>query len=601
MLTRFASFILASLLISQPAIMAAQQPATDSPSQPPSIRSTTRLVQVSVVALDGHGNPITGLTKEDFSLSDQGAPQTISVFNSEAPAATPPSRRLPANFFTNRYDLKGEDPGAVTIILFDALNTSAPDQAYVRKQILKFLQSLKPQDHVAIYALTTKLLILHDFAQDSTALVNAVNQFTPKETAAFDASNTPFIDLVDTFGDAGFARLQNNVNNANGQISDQNIENSVITTANAMQAIAEHVAVVPGRKSLVWVSGGFPLQIGNANIGMTDRDTLSFGNSPVPSTTAQSSSDQPLGGSSNPNQLPPPDRDLQVNTPDLGRATRALNSANVSIYPIDVHGVELSAGMSSDNRLPATTLASQGFNGRQDRRDTSRFLADRTGGVAFYGNNDIREGIRRAFDDGRFAYTIGFYPDHNTWDGSFREIKISVKTPGTKLRYRQGYFALPERSDPVDAVNADLRDAASSPLDSTSLGLIVAVKSVGTPPDRKLELRIALDPKQLLLQTSDNHRKGAVDMIFIQSSATGDVQAADKQHFDVSLDDKQFTYMASAGMILLRHVTLDPKSVEVRVILRDAASGSLGSVAIPVKTFFPPNAPAAAPSLAKPS
>ena len=59
--------------------------------------------------------------------------------------------------------------------------------------------------------------------------------------------------------------------------------------------------------------------------------------------------------------------------------------------------------------------------------------------------------------------------------------------------------------------------------------------------------------------------------------------------------------MASAGMILLRHVTLDPKSVEVRVILRDAASGSLGSVAIPVKTFFPPNAPAAAPSLAKPS
>jgi hypothetical protein len=186
-------------------------------------------------------------------------------------------------------------------------------------------------------------------------------------------------------------------------------------------------------------------------------------------------------------------------------------------------------------------------------------------------------------------------------DGSFREIKISVKTPGTKLRYRQGYFALPERSDPVDAVNADLRDAASSPLDSTSLGLIVAVKSVGTPPDRKLELRIALDPKQLLLQTSDNHRKGAVDMIFIQSSATGDVQAADKQHFDVSLDDKQFTYMASAGMILLRHVTLDPKSVEVRVILRDAASGSLGSVAIPVKTFFPPNAPAAAPSLAKPS
>jgi VWFA-related protein len=605
MLSRPTAAFLTALLLLQPCLPAQQQPppatapAASTASQP-SIRSTTRLVQVSVVALDNHGNPITGLTRDDFSLSDQGAPQTISVFTPAIPAPAKPPVVFPSNVFTNRYDLKGQDPGAVTILLFDALNTSAEDQAYVRKQILKFLQSMKPQDHVAIYALTTKLLILHDFTQDSTALVNAVSHFTPKETAAFDASNTAMVDLVDTFGDSGFTQLQNSVNNTNGQIADQSTENSVISTANAIAAIANHVAVVPGRKSLVWVSGGFPLQIGINNIGLSDREVMSFANSSSPS--ASQATDQPVGGSSNPNQLTSPDRDLQTSVPDINPAIQALNRANISIYPVDVHGVELSAGMSSDNRLPATTLAAQGFNPRRDRLDSFNLLADRTGGVAFYGNNDIREGIRRAFDDGRFAYTIGFYPDHNSWDGKFREIKIKVKTSGVQLRYRKGYFAVPELADSENTVKAALQDAAFSPLESTNLGIIVAAKSVDPASDRKLELRIALDPKQLLLQISPDHRKGSLDMMFVQTSPTGDVQSAEKQHFDVSLDDKQFAYMSTAGLILLRHVTISPDSAQLRVILRDAASGNLGSVAIPVKSLFPATAPAAAtPAFSKPS
>jgi VWFA-related protein len=606
-----ASVLVATLLVASSApITAAQQVTTapDLPTQPSTIRSTTRLVQVSVVALDSHGNPVTGLTKNDFTLTDEHAPQSISVFNSESPAPASPTRVLPANLFTNRYDLKGQDPGAVTVILFDALNTSSQDQSYARKQILKFLQSLQPQDHVAIYALTTKLLILHDFTQDVTALVNAVNHFTPKETAAFDASNTPLINLVDSFGDAGFARLQNNVNNANGLISDQNIKNSVITTANALQAIADHVAVVPGRKSLVWVSGGFPLQIGINNINSVDRDSLSFATSPVPNG-AETASDNPLGGSNNPNQLPKPDRDQQITaTPDVFRAIRALNRANISIYPIDVHGVELSAGMGAENVVPNSTLASGGFFGRQNRLDTFKLLADRTGGVAFYGNNDIREGVRRAFDDGRYAYTLGFYPDHNTWDGKFREIKVQVKTPGVQLRYRKGYFATPELSDSAAAVKLALQDVAISPLEATNLGMIVMGKSVGPLSDARLELRVALDPKQFLLQVADGHRTGALDMMFVQDSPTGEVLAAEEQHFAMNFDEKQFVYMAKAGLILERHVTVSPQSADLRVIVRDSGSGALGSVIIPIKALYPngvpvhsPSEPAVPPTPAKPS
>ena len=103
------------------------------------------------------------------------------------------------NVYTNRYELKGQDPGAVTVVLFDSLNTSPQDQEYVRQQVVKFLKNLKPQDHVAIYALTTKSLLLHEFTQDSTALVDATNKFKPKELAAFDACDTSQI-IVNAIG-----------------------------------------------------------------------------------------------------------------------------------------------------------------------------------------------------------------------------------------------------------------------------------------------------------------------------------------------------------------------------------------------------------------
>jgi len=611
MLARFASLVLSALLLLQTSPAApppaaaqrgsrqnslSQQSASAAPPQP-SIRSTTRLVQVSVVAVDKSGNPVTGLSKEDFSVSDQGAPQTISIFSAESPAPAVPVHLLPANAFTNRYDLKGQDPGAVTVILFDALNTAPEDQAYARKQLLKFLQTLKPEEHVALYALTNHLYILHDFTQDSAALVEAIGRFTPKESAAFDASTTAMIDLVSATGDSSWAAFQNNLNNANGEIADQNTINRVISTASAIEAIANHISIVPGRKSLVWVSGGFPLSIGLTSIGSVDRDTQTF----ATGTLASTASDNPVGGSSAPNQLTRPDREQLSNSPDVATAVQALNRANVSIYPIDVKGVELHAGMSSDNRTPSTSLADGGFFDRFNTRDTSNILADRTGGLAFYGNNDINQGIRRAFDDGRYTYTIGFYPDHNTWNGKYREIKIQVRAPGVKLRYRRGYFAVPEQVSSPNAIAADLQDAAFSPLDSTALSMIVSGKSMPSPPDHKLELQVGLDPKQLLLQSAAGHRKGALDMMFLQQSATGEVLSAEKQHFDVNLEDRQFAYLSRAGMVLLRHVTVDPKAVQLRVIVRDAGSGSVGSVAIPLKSLIPASDSTATPSFAKPS
>ena len=521
------------------------------------IRSTTRLVQVSVVVQDKKGEPLTGLKKEDFTIFDEGVAQNIAVFSSANPAPAAMPTPLPPNVFTNRFDLKGQDPGAVTIVLFDRLNSSVTDQAYVRKEILRFLQTLKPQDHVAIFALTSQLILLHDFTQDAVALVNAVAHFSPKEMAQFDASHPEYFDVPALHDDPGWMRFQAQLNQANDEIAQQaKFDRALITTA-ALEAIAEHVAAIPGRKNLVWVSGGFPLQIG---VGVIS-----------------------------PNQLGET-LDLEAK-----RTAQAMSRVNMAIYPVDVRGVVGNAAMSPTNPTDLKCMdcinespsPSSGSFARQDLRDSERFMADATGGEAFYGSNDVRDAMRRAFDDGRYAYTIGFYPNHGQWDGKFRKIKIQVSADGAKLRYRKGYVAFTDTAVEESQIKAELEQAAVSPIEATSLGMIVSGKLVEPSSNRNLELHIGLDPKQLQLEISQDHRKGAVDLFLLQLDAAGNMLAAEKQHIGVNLEEKQYEYLSRAAMVLDKHVVLKPESTELRVVIRDAGSSVLGSVSLPVSAFLP--------------
>jgi VWFA-related protein len=573
---RFLAFLGFSMIcaLSLETLANAQQSENrNTPAAPPTqqsaatIRSTTRLVQVSVVVTDKKGEPITGLKKEDFSIFDDSNQQQIAFFSEATPAPVAPVPPLPKNVFTNRFDLKGQDPGAVTVILFDSLNTSSQDQAYVREQVIKFLKSLKPQDHVAIYALTTQLLILHEFTQDASALVNAASQFMPKETAAYDASNPEYFDVAAFAGDPSWQKFQASVNGANARIAEQAKANRAETTTEAFAMIANHVAAIPGRKSLVWVSGSFPLRI---SLG-----TLNVRGSEIQELAKQ--------------------------------AARALNRANMAIYPVDATGVAVDTSMTADKAGNPVTLAcmdcvnqapypSPGMQSRRSNLDAERMLAEATGGQPFYGSNDIVAAMKRTFGDGRFAYTIGFYPSHGQWDGKYRKIAIRTDAKGAQLRYRTGYFAEAESANADEArAAAAMREAAMSPLDATGLGMIVTGKLAGAPADRKIELHVGLDPKQLLLQTAGNRQKGAVDLYFVQSDAKGQTVAAGKQRIALDLEEKQYEYLAKTGIVLAWHLTISPSATQVRLLARDAGSETLGSVTMPVQALLEAPGSSAAP------
>ena len=511
------------------------------------IHSTTRLVQLSVVVMDKKGEPVAGLNREDFTVFEEGKPQDIAFFSAGLRAPTAPLATLPPNAFTNRLDLKGQDPGAVTVILFDALNTSATDQMYIRKQILSFLRDLKPQDRVAVYALTKQLMTLHEFTLDASALVRSVSQFTPKELAEFDASNVDSMNILNmTDNPQEWPAIGAK---SSGDVAGRAMQDRIELTTGALRAIAEHVAAIPGRKNLIWVSGGFP-GLG-VNVTKPNRD--------------------------------PREADWITST------IEALNRVNVAIYPVDAHGVEIETGVSPVSSGPQAkyhaTDTPRMFE-EQEIRDTFRVVAERTGGKAFYGSNDIHDALVRASEDSRFAYTIGYYPENTVWDGKFREIGIKLRQEGMKLRYRRGYFATGEYASSEAQGVAALQEAAIRPLDATGLAMIVSGNLDGIAVEHKVELHVGLDPKQLLLEEKGNRRRGGIDLYFLQRGAKGETVAAESQRVGLDLEEKQYADLSNTGLVLGRHVTIAPEAAELRVLVRDVESEALGSVTIPVNALL---------------
>jgi VWFA-related protein len=536
---------------------------TQSPQQnsPPPLRATTRLVQVSVVVQDKHGNPVTGLTKEDFVLLDEKKPQTIQVFSMQTNQlrATPPAA-LPPDVYTNRVQERAVVPTGITVILLDGLNTKFEDQTYARKQVVKFLQQIQPQDRIALYTLGSKLRVLHDFTSDSASLVAALDQYHGRTPAELQ---TPAADKIDT----GSQMLDEFLNSSYQAESTFYIKDRVRKTMAALTEIAAHVGTLPGRKNLIWVSGSFPTIVGFENIMTGPRNnTTLFGD-------------------------------------DIEETARALNNANLAVYPVDARGLmatALNAGPRSSSAYSGGDSLRYGLQESPTAGPLSRMrspdpanlttmltLADRTGGKAFYNTNDILGAIRQAVDDSRATYEIGYYPEDITWDGKFREIKVEVKDKGMRIRARKGYFALPEPQLTQELRQAVIAQIATGPLDATGIGVKVHVRSAVAQPDRKMKVMIYFDPHEFNFTQKDGRWAGIVDTVFIELDDKSQPITAVDETLNLNFDDAKFNSLLKEGIRYGKEITIAPNTIEVRVLLRDATNGNVGSIQIPMAKYFP--------------
>lgn len=225
------------------------------------LKSITRLVVVDVVATDKNG-AVTDLKSDDFTVLEDGKEQKIRVFNFQQPHALPVGSaavalpKLPENVYSNaaRYNASS----ALNVVLLDALNTNLPHQAYVRDQMIRYLEKMPEGQPVAVYALSTKLTLLQDFTDDPVVLKKVAKELKLRTSPLQDnPAGGPDTELLPAgFADAGLVPAQ--MLNAMQSFEQERVafqtDLRVTYTLNALNSIARSLSGYPGRKNLIWIS-----------------------------------------------------------------------------------------------------------------------------------------------------------------------------------------------------------------------------------------------------------------------------------------------------------------------------------------------------------
>jgi VWFA-related protein len=530
----------------------------------PLLSVTSRLVQVSVVARDKSGQPVRDLTRDDFTIFDNGHPQKVAVFSLDVadPAAVAKSLAAASSksaplVVENRVAVPEEERMGITVIVLDALNLGSTDNfVYARRQLLEFLKTLQVGDPVAIYSINgPQVLLIHDFTDDAESLIETAKTLSSPKTqgeagsSPLSFSGDPSADGIG--GDPHFAQVAAMLTRASQADAAAHLHLTTEWTLSALEAIARHLTGIPGRKNMIWISSGYPM-----NIGLN------------PESFAAASQ-------------PGVNQELFDYSDRTNRIARLLAEAEVVVYPVDPAGVTTDHmyRASNNGRPPRGRMVTAGEKAAPGIA-TIRAIAKQTGGEAFV-NNAIAANIRKAVDDGRVTYTLGFYPQQGAWDGKFHSLKVGVDRAGVEVRTRSGYFAksvaelAPEREQA-------LKLAVASPLEGAAIGVKVNVPS--NPLDWSAQdVVVNINAHDLRFQPKDGRMQAAVDVVFAQQAADGRIMKGEQKSLSFNLTPESYDEALKTGLTLPEKLDVNRDAARVHIVVRDTATGALGSVSIPIR------------------
>lgn len=391
----------------------AAQPGTPQPPapQPPVFRAGINFVRVDVIVSDKQGSPVDDLQAADFSVTEDGKPQTIATFKlvklDGGAAAAPDGPPRPIRTGFDEETEAARDDVRLFAIFLDDYHVRRGASMRARGPLERFVDNqLGPSDMVGLMYPLESLSSLR-MTRNHGAIVKGIDQFVGRKFE-YEPKN----DFEEQYANYPASTVE--------QIRNQ-------VSLSAIKALIVHLgSLKEGRKSLILVSEGFtnmlPPQLRSPIASLPGLGNPDAGN--------------PLAGENDPREDSArffSSMDLET---DLREVYSAANRYNVAIYALDPRGL---AGFEYD--------INEGVSGKTDQQylgatmDTLRELSEETDGRAIVNQNDLDRGMKQIVRDSSAYYLIG-YNSTQASDGKFHEIKVRVKRSGVAVRARKGYWAL---------------------------------------------------------------------------------------------------------------------------------------------------------------
>jgi VWFA-related protein len=367
--------------------------------QPKRLRVTTELVLVNVVVRDKKGNPISNLKKEDFTVFEDGQKQQISSFDFEdvnalmaagaAGLTVTGAAGATGSLLGPKTQTTLEAKDRRLMLLFFDFSAMEPDDIdRAVESAKKFVQTkMQSADMVAMVSLATSLNLDLDFTDDRTKILAKLTAYNSSEGQGFENGTTGSAEgTAETGGSYTPDDTDYNTFSADRKLL-------------ALQSVMQAVGAIPQKKNLIYFSNGI----------------------------TQSGVD---------------------NQSALRAATAAAVKANVSIYPVDVRGLQAfppggvaqAASLHGQSAYSGASVLND-LNGNAASQETLYTIAADTGGKAFMDTNDQSGIFAQVQKDSSVYYVLGFTSTNHAQDGRFRRLKVNVNRPDAKVEARSGYYA----------------------------------------------------------------------------------------------------------------------------------------------------------------
>ncbi|HEX6185248.1 MAG TPA: VWA domain-containing protein [Pyrinomonadaceae bacterium] len=559
----------------QPAPPPQQQPSpTPAPTREADeddvVRITANLVQFDAVVTDKQGRLVTDLRPEEFEVLLDGKRQEISNFSfvGSAPAAggaaeprarpekgAPPLPPVPVRPAQVRRTIA---------LVADDLGTSFTDLYYVRRALRKFVdEQMQPGDLVAVIQTGKGLGALQQFTTDKRILHRAIDnvRWNPLGRASISAFAPFESDSLAQAGGISEGGSEADSDTGSGGMRERDARavqdearSGIFTvgTLGALNFIVRGMGELPGRKSVILFSGGFPV----------------FPDPRNPTSTG--------------------DTDRVVES--LRRLSDAANRAAVVLYTIDARGLVYTGPTAADsigNARQAQRVLQQRSAELVRNQEGLSYLAEQTGGIFIKNSNDLGKGVERALEDQKGYYLIGFRPPTEFFERTgtgprFNKFEVKVSRPGVRVRTRAGFYGYPEgQAKPVPRTRAEqLIVALTSPLTSGELGLRLT-SLFNSPADGSVvvDSLLHIDGSQLKLSDEpDGWKKAVFDVVALTFGENGQVVDTINRTETLRVRGDVLESLLSDGFVYVMKVPVKkPGSYQLRVAVRDAATERVGS------------------------
>jgi VWFA-related protein len=540
-------------------------------------------VLVDVVVIGPKDLPVDGLSRDSFTVLEDGHPQQVVSFESHSPAtetgtgsatAQPPPS-LPAGVYTNAQPVNDD---SVDVLLIDSLNTPISSQLEAHKKLLAYLKEMPRTKPVAVFILNTKLRQVEDFTTDHAEMLKAVEESTrsaqsspllktAEETDRDIKNEEDMMSLARAAGKPGMGQtMADQLHQFSAQQDSFQVDLRVRYTLGALNQLARYLSGMPGRKNLLWLSGSFPLAV-QQNTYLKN-----------PSDASRDFSSQ------------------------VDHTSGLLAAARIAIYPIDARGLfplaltapSVSGGTMYRKESRVNEAQAEEKSENAEESLAAQEMAHLTGGEAIANTNDLKGALAQVDRDGAHYYTLAYHPSNEAQNGKTRHIEVRVQPDTYHLAYRRSYVAAPPLR-PEDSFPTLLEHAVPS---STQIIFRLTPVSTGAQPASaplagsnpkvqrpvtryKVSYDVDVSPLQLN-PSADGALHDTVTLVVIAYDRSGTALNSTSNTLNLNVPAAAFSQFVKQGIQYPQQLDLPAEAAWLRAGILDQNSGKIGSIEVPL-------------------